>query len=277
MDFFTKTKAIKLRSHLNKYLVANEDQETVCQSYAGSSRGAIWLIETAEGSEGSNVIRLKSFHGTYLTASDVPILLGVIGKRVTQSFSADAKTGGSSSIEWEPIRGGFLVKLRTKHGKFLRANGGTLPWRNSVSHDGPLLVKRSKGCILWGVEAAVDVCLDHMPPALANLCSSNWSSKQSSNNSEGSSSPQKVEGRTIYYQVATEEQSDEEEVSTGLALAFKGNGVDELTVKLEEETGLRNIIVCTRSPLDGQLYPLRLQLPPNSIMHVVIVPKSFVC
>lgn len=54
-----------------------------------------------------------------------------------------------------------------------------------------------------------------------------------------------------------------------------GNGVEKLTHKLEEEMGLEGIIVYTRSPLNGNLYPLLLQLPPNNAsMHVVLVLAS---
>lgn len=88
-------------------------------------------------------------------------------------------------------------------------------------------------------------------------------------------SPPKSEGRTIYYHIADENGNVEGEGMEGYSLNFKGNTVEELTRKLEEETGMQGIFVCSRSPLNGKLFPLRLQLPPNiSTMHVVVVPSS---
>lgn len=80
-----------------------------------------------------------------------------------------------------------------------------------------------------------------------------------------------TDGRVIYYSVV-DENGNVDEGLDGLSFTFKGNGVYELTKRLEEETGLEEIIVCTRSPLNGKLYPLRLQLPPKNVdMHVVVV------
>lgn len=88
-------------------------------------------------------------------------------------------------------------------------------------------------------------------------------------------SPPKSEGRTIHYHVADESGEVDDESMEGYALTFKGNGVDELTQKLREELGIQDIVVCTRSPLNAKLYPLRLQLPPNNAdMHVIVVPSS---
>ena len=78
--------------------------------------------------------------------------------------------------------------------------------------------------------------------------------------------------------MADESGDVDEDTVEGSSFMFKGNGVEELTHKMEEETGIKGIIVCTRNPLNGNLYPLRLQLPPNNAtMHVVAVPESSKC
>lgn len=84
----------------------------------------------------------------------------------------------------------------------------------------------------------------------------------------------KAKGRTIYYRVSNANE-DEDEAMEELFFAFKGSGVEELKENLKEETGLDDIVVCSRNPLNGKLYPLRLHLPPNNTdMHVVVVPTS---
>lgn len=94
-------------------------------------------------------------------------------------------------------------------------------------------------------------------------------------NASNVSSPRKSDGRTIYYHVADENGDVDDEVVEGYFFTFKGSGVDELTRKLEEATGLADIIVCHRSPLNGKLCPLHLQLPPNNVtMHIVVVLSS---
>lgn len=162
MEFFNQAKAIKLRSHLGKYLVADEDQETVRQSRNGSSRKARWIIEFVE--DNPQFLRLKSCHGRYLTASDVPFLLGMTGKRVLQTVP---ESSPGRSTEWEPIRDGFQVKLRTHGGKYLRANGGTPPWRNSITHDNPHRTK-TQDWVLWDVEKAeiteYEMSVDYLSP-----------------------------------------------------------------------------------------------------------------
>lgn len=152
MEFFNKAKAVKLRSHLDKYLVADDDRETVRQSRNGSTRKAKWIVEFVENK--SNAIRLKSCHGHYLTASDVAFLLGMTGNKVFQTEAERDQYDVVRSdwkYEWEPIRDGFQVKLRSWCGKYLRANGAIIPWRNSITHDEPH-AGSTQSWILWDVE-----------------------------------------------------------------------------------------------------------------------------
>lgn len=95
-----------------------------------------------------------------------------------------------------------------------------------------------------------------------------------SNDSLVSSPPKASDGRSIYFHIANE-YGEVDEGFEELRVSFKGNDVLELTTRLEAELGLEGITVCTRSPLNGKLYPLHLQLPPNNAtMHVVVVSPS---
>ena len=146
MEFFNQAKAVKLKSHHDKYLVADEDEETVRQSRDGSSKRARWTVEFVQGN--NHQIRLKSCYGKYLTASENPFLLGMAGKRVVQDMPVSAQ---DSSIDWEPRTERFRVKLKTRGGKFLRANGSMPPWRNSVTHDIPQRTV-TQDWVLWEVD-----------------------------------------------------------------------------------------------------------------------------
>lgn len=79
----------------------------------------------------------------------------------------------------------------------------------------------------------------------------------------------------MYYCIADDAGNVDEAVEEA-PLQFKGMSVKDLTSMLEEETGLSDLIVCTRNPLNAkQLRPLLLQLPPNNAtMHVVLVKAS---
>ncbi|XP_044489760.1 uncharacterized protein LOC123214100 [Mangifera indica] len=283
MDFFHNAKAVRLRSHHDKFLVAEEDEESVTQDRRGSSKSVRWTVELVPGTE--NIIRLKSCYGKYLTASNQPFLLGMTGRKVLQSLPGRL----DSSIEWEPVREANQVKLKTRYGNFLRANGGLPPWRNSVTHDIPHRTA-TQDWILWDVHLVEILVQPHeeapAPPPIPHSDSSDFEfnspssikttpgnySRQESNDSYVGSPP-KSEGRTIYYHVADDSGEVDDEGMEGFCLTFKGSGVEELTHKLKEDLGIEDIIVCTRSPLNGKLFPLRLQLPPNnSDMHVVVVP-----
>lgn len=179
MEFFNKAKSVRLKSHLNKFLVADDDEKTVRQHEDGSMKKARWMVELVEGNP--HAIRLKGCHGRYLIASDESFLLGWTGKKVIQSFP-DRKR--DASIEWEPINEGYKVKLRTKGGKFLRANGATPPWRNSITHDLPHRTA-TQDWVLWDVEV-VDISVlddEYLPNHTSNSPSMNESHhKQASEN-----------------------------------------------------------------------------------------------
>lgn len=147
MEFFTKTNAVKLKSHLGKYLVADDDQSSTRQSSNGAARRARWLVELVDTNP--HVIRLKSCHNRYLSAAADHFLLGMTGHKVLQTLPENHK---DLTIEWQPIRDGFQVKLRASRGTYLRANGGTPPWRNSVTHDSPHAAA-THDWIVWDVEA----------------------------------------------------------------------------------------------------------------------------
>ncbi|KAJ9683572.1 hypothetical protein PVL29_019235 [Vitis rotundifolia] len=165
MEFFNNAKAIRLRSHLNKYLVATDDEETVRQSRTGSSRQARWAVEFVP--DKANVIRLKGCYGRYLTASDEAFLLGWTGRKVVQTLPTSKM---DPSTEWEPIKEGFHVKLRAKGGKFLRANGGTPPWKNSITHDVPQRTA-TQDWVLWSVDI-VDITHSESPANYISRASS---------------------------------------------------------------------------------------------------------
>ncbi|BAT74590.1 hypothetical protein VIGAN_01229300 [Vigna angularis var. angularis] len=281
MEFFHRAKVVRLRSHHDKYLLADDDEESVTQDRNGSSRNSKWTVELIP--EFDNLLRLKSCYGKYLTASNQPLLLGVTGRKVVQSMPRRL----DSSVEWEPVREGAQVKLKTRYGNYLRANGGLPPWRNSVTHDIPHRTA-TQDWILWDVDVleihvvspapppiphSDSLDFDSSTPSAVSIKSTTFSRQESTDSYVGS--PPKSEGRTIYYHVAEDNGDVDDENVQGYSLAFKGNGVEQLTRKFEEETGLEGVIVCTRSPLNGKLYPLRLQLPPNNVtMQVVLVLPS---
>ncbi|XP_021747983.1 uncharacterized protein LOC110713855 [Chenopodium quinoa] len=297
MDLFYNAKTVRLKSHHDKYLIAEEDQESVSQERNGSVRNARWIVEPVQGS--NNTIRLKSCYGKYLTASNQPFLLGMTGRKVVQSMPRRL----DSSVEWEPTKDGSQVRLKTRYGNYLRANGGLPPWRNSVTHDVPHRTA-TQDWVVWNVDILeildyADNKMEDLKPKAKPIpgsgleqgykvehldsfgsdlssVSPNGSGKYDRQEStdSGTYSPPKQDGRLIYYHVADDYGGVNDSVE-GSSFMFKGHSVAELTQKLEEEIGLEDILVCTRTKLNGKLYPLRLQLPPNNTtMHIVVVPST---
>lgn len=277
IEFFKKAKSVRLRSHHKKYLTADSDEEHVVQDRSGSSKQVKWTVEFVEETE--NVIRLKSCYGKYLRAEDEEFLLGVTGRKVVQALPRKL----DSSVEWEPVRDGMLVRLKTRYGNFLRANGGLPPWRNSVTHDIP---HRHHGWVLWEVD--VIEIRPQSPPKVVrsepleaevedDLSSTSFHLTTPDHRpsfSSGEDSARKSEGRMIYYYVADDDGNVNDAVEED-SFQFKGHGLLELTHMLEDITGLDDIIVCSRNIVNEKLYPLRLALPPNNAtMHVVVVPPT---
>lgn len=157
MEFFRDAYSVRLLGHTNKYLWADEDRKSVSQKKGRDSYGAVWRVELVPD---RSTIRLKSVYDLYLMASDYAFLLGATGKKVLQSFASKA----DSSLEWEPVSAGTFVKLMTKGEKFLRANGGMPPYRNSVTHDVPVLAS-NQHVVLWEVEVVRKRDAESMPPS----------------------------------------------------------------------------------------------------------------
>lgn len=80
MEILRNAKAVRLRSHHGKYLVAEADMDTVGQGRDGTSRTARWSVEFVLNSD--SIVRLCSCHGRYLTASNSPFRFGVAGCKV---------------------------------------------------------------------------------------------------------------------------------------------------------------------------------------------------
>ncbi|CAJ1946908.1 unnamed protein product [Sphenostylis stenocarpa] len=300
MEFFQKAKVVRLRSYHDKYMLADENQENVYQDRNGCYNNAKWNVEILEN---SNFIRLRSCYGKYLTASNMPLIVRGTGKKVLQTLPSRL----NSSLEWEPIREGVQVRLRTRYGQYLRANGGLPPWRNTITHDVPHRTSKANW-VLWDVDIVelrpqpqvprprprptpitppISRSLNPTPTDLSPSSSPLMVMSdtdlvkidlRSPTAIEPEDSPECLspvkEGRIIFYDVGNE-NGDVDDAKKEAFFTFKGSCLNELADKLKEETGLDDILVCCRNPLTAKLYPLRLQLPPNSCdMHVVVVPSS---
>ncbi|KAL8160960.1 hypothetical protein V2J09_012449 [Rumex salicifolius] len=280
MELFRNAKTIRLRSHHDKFLLADDDKEAVCQDRNGGSPRARWTVEYVKG-EGVKLIRLKSCYGKYLFSTEDPFFMGVTGKKVVQSDPPRL----DSSVEWEPIRDGMNLKFKTRYGNYLRANGGVPPWRNSITHDVPSR-SHTQDWILWRIEIldvyplekeASPVKVQVKSPAVDEPDPEPFSPDMLRTPKEPGNtiplSPLKNEGRVVNYNIVDDDGNVDHENT--LTLNFKGHVLEDLKQALEEETGLQDIIVCSQNPLNGKLNPLRLALPPHHVkMHVFVVPSS---
>ncbi|XP_006390950.2 uncharacterized protein LOC18008157 [Eutrema salsugineum] len=147
MELFTRSSAVRLRSCHEKYLFAVDDEKAVRQSSDGTSRQSVWTVEMVPRKP--DFIRLKSCYGKYLTASESSFLLGMTGEKVIQT---PPFRQAEHESDWEPIRDGLPVKLMSWNGKYLRGNGGSPSWKNSVTHDREPSTSTTKKWILWTVE-----------------------------------------------------------------------------------------------------------------------------
>ncbi|CAJ1827850.1 unnamed protein product [Sphenostylis stenocarpa] len=215
-----EAEVVRLRSHHDKYLLADVDKVGVYQDRNGTYNNAKWTVEIVAG---ANLIRLKSCYDKYLTASNVQFLLGTTGKKVLQTLP----TRLNSSLAWEPIREGAKVRLRTRYGRFLRANKGLPPWRNSITHD-IRQQKSTSNWVLWDVDL---VQLRLTPPApILTLNPADAAMLES---------PPYADDASFSFHRRSPDLSTQ-----------------ELKEKLKEETGYDDIVVCSRNPLYPKLYPL---------------------
>lgn len=145
MELFQNAKAVRFRSVKDRYLVAETDQETVTQDRDGTNNKSVWTVESGND---ENFIRFKSCYGTYLAATSTTFVPWVAGKFVVKQVIPDPID--MTMTEWEPLRDGFQVRLRSRAGTLLRPNGGLPPWRNTVTHDVPRT--RSEEKVLWSVD-----------------------------------------------------------------------------------------------------------------------------
>ncbi|KAF3676345.1 hypothetical protein BC332_33442 [Capsicum chinense] len=146
MELFKWAESVRLRNRKDKYLIAMDDKECVSQRRKGSNEDSIWNVEFVEGRK--DALRLKSCYGKYLTATNTPFIPGVTGKKVIQ---ADLPQKNYPSAEWEAVRDGFQVRLKSFWGTYLRPNGGLPPWRNSITHEAPN-TNRNHEKVLWDIE-----------------------------------------------------------------------------------------------------------------------------
>ncbi|KAI3520820.1 hypothetical protein L1887_10272 [Cichorium endivia] len=154
MNIFQDDMIIRLKYGKDRYLIAEQDEESVSKCREGCTKNAQWTIEVND----EESLYLKSCYGKYLTATNQPSMPGMIAKhlKVTQSLPERKNT----SHQWLPVSQSpvgksnpgkqYSIWLKTPHGSYLEAHTG----RNLITHD----LLRRKGCnplnkkILWHIE-----------------------------------------------------------------------------------------------------------------------------
>ncbi|CAH1437651.1 unnamed protein product [Lactuca virosa] len=154
MNIFRDDLIIRLKYGKDRYLIAEQDEESVSKCRDGSTKNAQWTIEMND----EESLFLKSCYGKYLTASNQPSIPGMIAKhlKVTQTSPEKKNTSHqwlpvsqSPMIQSDPVKQ-YSIWLKTPHGSYLEAHTG----RNLITHD----LLRRKGCnplnkkILWHIE-----------------------------------------------------------------------------------------------------------------------------
>uniref|UniRef100_A0A0D9WFC8 Uncharacterized protein n=1 Tax=Leersia perrieri TaxID=77586 RepID=A0A0D9WFC8_9ORYZ len=157
MEGFQDAHFVRLRCSVvrrGKYLAADDDGRRVCLSGQRGAHNTVWAVEhvTAGGvpgaAPGACYVRLRGAYGRYLVATDLQARAGPAhGVTAEQRDAAHHPT--PPAWAWQAFRRratSFL--LRNGTGRYLRANGRYLRWRNAVTVAGD----NASSMLLWAVE-----------------------------------------------------------------------------------------------------------------------------
>ncbi|KAI3704763.1 hypothetical protein L1987_74992 [Smallanthus sonchifolius] len=153
MEVFQNDMIIRLKNNQGRYLVAQQDEESVSKSRDGSTQNAQWKIEMHD----EESIYLKSCYGKYLTASNQPSIPGLVARNLKVIQTQPEKR--NTSHLWLPVsqtdtQEPHSVWLTTLHNTYLRAHSGPAPLGNMITHD--LFRKENPKThnkkILWHIE-----------------------------------------------------------------------------------------------------------------------------
>ncbi|RWW72264.1 hypothetical protein BHE74_00019934 [Ensete ventricosum] len=275
MEVFEGASTVRLRSIHNTYLVAEEYSQGVRLDRDGSCDGARWTVEIFTYLGDQHRLRLKSFYGRYLAAHRTETaFLRLTGNKV---FQEEPLCFGPR-VNWMPLRDGRRVRLKCVFDKFLRANAGPPPWGNSVTVDTPSY-PYTRYWILWDVE----ILETSAPPPVSpvHICGgASCSSSPLTTDAAAAISIVRIPilllgSRMFSTAIYPDDAGNVDENNAWRTLTFAAGGsIATLRRRLQEETGLVNIYVCGRSPMDGSLVPLNLPPPPDRPHSQVVVVKA---